>query len=145
MSLRVNPAAEVRRLLPMGDCIAVMAEAMTALSGGEIDLPQRAITQLFDVSDVLILMPGAARDRPVYGAKVNSLHPGNAARGSPTVQSVVLLFDRTSGAPLAVIDGAAITALRTAAASGLATEHLARSDARSLGVLGAGWLAGRRT
>lgn len=77
-------------------------------------------------------------DPLVYGAKVVSLHPANAAAGRPVLQGFVALFDHHTGAPFALIDGAEITALRTGAASGLATRLLARRNARTLGLVGYG-------
>jgi ornithine cyclodeaminase len=82
-------------------------------------------------------MPGAVPPR-IYGAKLVGLHPGNPAQRRPAVQGFVILFDHASGAPLALLDGAEITARRTAAASGLATRELARPDAVTLGLLGCG-------
>lgn len=137
-SPRVIGAAEVRRLLPMADCIDAMEDAMRAVSEGKADIPARSIVPLSGTPGSLYLMPGAIVDYPVYGVKVVGLHPGNPARGLPAVQGAVLLFDAETGAIAAVIDGGAITALRTAAASALATRLLAREDARTLGVLGCG-------
>jgi len=77
-------------------------------------------------------------DPPVYGAKIVGLHPGNPARGKPAVQGFICLFDGGSGAPVALLDGAEITATRTAAASALATRELARPDASSHGIFGTG-------
>jgi ornithine cyclodeaminase/alanine dehydrogenase-like protein (mu-crystallin family) len=83
-------------------------------------------------------MPGSSSAPLVYGAKIVSLHPLNPGEGRPAVQGFVILFDHATGAPVAIIDGAEITALRTGAASGLATQVLARSDACSLGIFGCG-------
>jgi ornithine cyclodeaminase len=83
-------------------------------------------------------MPGASTGSAVYGAKVVSLHPGNPAQGRPAVQGFVTLFDARTGTPRALIDGAEITRIRTAAASALATRALARANACSHGILGAG-------
>jgi ornithine cyclodeaminase len=136
--VKVLNAEAVRALLPMADCIAAMGPAMAALSAGEVMLPDRLITPLPNGTDYLALMPGAAAGPGVYGAKVVGLHPGNPAEGRPAIQGFVVLFDLVTGEPIAVVDGAAVTSLRTAAVSGLATQHLARPDARTLGILGAG-------
>jgi ornithine cyclodeaminase len=83
-------------------------------------------------------MPGCLESPPLYGAKLVSLHPLNPAAGRPAVQGFVALFDGVTGSPAALIDGAEITRLRTAAASALATRELARADAVTHGILGAG-------
>lgn len=139
MSLLQIGAAEVQKTLSMADCIEVMAEAMRALSEGQFDAPPRRVSRL--PGGHFFLMPGAMARGPVFGAKLVTLLPGNPARNLPAVQGFVALFDNDSGAPLALVDGAAITRLRTAAASALATRELARPDAGSHGLFGAGALA----
>lgn len=131
---------EVRELLSMAECIEVMDQAMRTLSAGRVDAPARLVIPLD--GGHFFLMPGSLADGPVFGAKLVSLLPGNPGSGLPAVQGTVALFDSKTGSPLAFIDGAAITALRTAAASALATRELARPDAASHGVFGAGLLAG---
>lgn len=133
-------AHEIDELLPMSDCIQVMDRAMRAVSSNAVDLPPRT-TMPLNEENFFILMPGASNELPVYGAKVVSLHPGNPAQGRPSVQGFITLFDRHSGEPVALMDGARITALRTAAASALATRELAREGSASLGLFGNGVLA----
>lgn len=136
IALEIIDAATVRARLPMRDCIEAMVTAMTGLTRGTIAVPSRIIMPLVDQSGYFAVMPGSASEPLVYGAKVAGLHPANLAAGRPVIQGVVILFDHRTGTPLALVDGAEITALRTAAASGLATRLLAREDARSLGLLG---------
>lgn len=136
--MRIINREEVEQLLPMADCIDAMAEAMQAVSGGAVAMPPRLFTPLLDGSGSLGLMPASALEPPMYGAKVIGLKPGNPPRGLPFVQGYVSLFDHETGKPLAIIEGASITAIRTAAASGLATRELARSDARTHGIFGTG-------
>jgi len=131
-------AEETRRLMPMADCIEVMDRAMRAASAGEVEAPERVIAPLADGISYFILMPGSAAGSAVYGAKVVSLHPGNPKIGRPAVQGFVALFEAQTGTPAALIDGAEITRIRTAAASALAARTLARPDAHSHGILGAG-------
>ena len=138
MSLLVIRAAEVRDLLPMTECIEVMDRAMRAFSAGAVKTPARIITPLDGGKGYFFLMPGELQSPPVYGAKIIGLHPANPAQGRPAVQGFVTLFDLTSGAPVALVDGAEITAIRTAAASALATRELSRKDASSHGIFGAG-------
>jgi ornithine cyclodeaminase len=142
MSLTILDAAAVRRLLPMADCIEAMRQAMLAVSRGQVAIPPRIIAPLPDGSGHFAAMPGSTESPAMDGAKLLTLLPANPAAGRPAIQGVVLLFDHATGAPQALLNGAEITALRTAAASGLATQLLARNDARSHGVLGTGVQAG---
>lgn len=136
--LTLIDAADVRRLLPMADCIDAMEHAMTALARGKIALPPRIIAPIADGSAFFGVMPGSSLDPEIYGAKVISLHEDNPRQGRPSIQGFVALFDHHTGVPLALVDGAEITAIRTAAASGLATRVLARENARTLGIFGTG-------
>lgn len=122
----------------MAACIDVMADAMRAASGGAVAMPLRMFTPLADGSGSFGLMPGSTLDPPFFGAKVISLLPGNPAKALPMVQGYVSLFDHGTGKPVALIEGASVTAIRTAAASGLATRELAREDARTHGIFGTG-------
>jgi len=131
-------AEETRRLLPMVECIEAMDQAMRAASAGGVAAPDRIIAPLGDGSSYFILMPGSMNGAAVYGAKIVSLHPGNPAQGRPAVQGFVTLFDAQTGAPVALIEGSEITRIRTAAASALAARALARAEACSHGILGAG-------
>lgn len=139
MQLLQIGASEVRAMLSMEDCIEAMDRAMRALSAGSIEAPPRRVSDL--PRGHFFLMPGAMADGSVFGAKLVSLLPSNPERGLPAVQGFVALFDLDSGAPLALLDGAEITSLRTAAVSALATRTLARDDASSHGIFGAGRLA----
>jgi ornithine cyclodeaminase/alanine dehydrogenase-like protein (mu-crystallin family) len=134
-------AQETRRLLPMEACIELMEAAMIAASSGSMLIPPRTLFRLQDDSGFFAVMPGASQQMGAYGAKIVSYHPANSVRGQPAIQGFVTLFDHDNGRPLAIIDGGVITDIRTAAASGLATRLLARADAETCGILGAGALA----
>jgi len=138
LKLRVINAAEVRELLALGECVDAMGAAMRSASAGTVKVPPRLIMPLFDDSALLGLMPGSASEPKVYGAKVISLHPANPAQGRPAIQGFVTLFDHDTGTPVAIIEGGEITAIRTAAASGLATRCLSRPNSRSHGIFGTG-------
>lgn len=138
MTLDLIDAARVRELMTMADCIDAMAEAMAAASSGRIATPPRIIMPLIDKTGYFGVMPGSSAEPRVYGAKIVSLHPGNPARGLPAIQGFVALFDHDTGRPVALVDGAEITGMRTAAASGLATRLLARPDASTAGIFGTG-------
>jgi ornithine cyclodeaminase len=125
----------------MDECIDVMVPAMIAASTGSMLIPPRILFQLQDDSGFFAVMPGASRDMNAYGAKIVSYHPDNTVKGLPAIQGFVTVFDHESGQPRAIIDGGVITNVRTAAASGLATRLLARPEARTCGIFGAGALA----
>lgn len=138
MQIRVLRAAEVRALLPMAECIEVMRGAMIALSEGRAVVPLRTVMAMPHARGMLGNMPGYLSDPECFGVKLVSLmrREGPAARSSHL--GLVLLFEPEQGRPIAILDAAEITAIRTAAASGLATQLLARPDAGDLAILGAG-------
>jgi len=139
MSLLILNHAEVEQLLPMDECINVMEEAFNALARDEFHQPLRTITKPPDVKGVLALMPTfRAGEAPLFGLKAICVFPGNAEIGKDAHQGGVILFDGANGEPLAIVNASAITAIRTAAVSGLATRLLAREDAGDLAIIGAG-------
>jgi ornithine cyclodeaminase len=142
MDVLVLNGEEVTRLLPMPECIEVMRDALAALARGEALVPLRTVMRVPGVSGFLGLMPGYISplkgQEGALGLKAVSVFPGNAKRGIDTHQGAVLLFEADTGRLSALMDGAAITAIRTAAVSGVATDLLARRDAGELAILGAG-------
>ena len=135
---------EVAGLLPMKECIDAMADAFRALAVGDAMLPLRQVISLPDSRNLLALMPGqlgrASRERAgsAVGAKVITVFPGNEATPLDSHLGVVLLFESEMGRLLAIIDASSVTAIRTAAVSGVATHLLSRNDAGDLAILGAG-------
>ena len=129
-------ASTVRRVLGMNACIDLMADTQSAISRGEITLPLRSFVPVADGKGVLGLMPGEIPS--AFGAKLISLYSANPSRDLPAIQGCIVLFDRDTGTPAALIDGGSITAMRTAAASGAATRELARPESRVLALLGYG-------
>jgi alanine dehydrogenase len=127
--------AEVRRLLDLDLLIDSLERAFVELSAGRASVPPRTAA-LVQGRGLLGAMPGYLDG--VLEAKLVSVFAGNHAVGLPTHQALIALFDDRTGSPLAVMDGTAITAVRTGAASAVATRALAREDARVLAVLGAG-------
>jgi ornithine cyclodeaminase/alanine dehydrogenase-like protein (mu-crystallin family) len=138
MEIRVLRGAEVRRLLPMRECIDLMAKTMIAVSEGRVVLPLRSIMPMPDDIGMLGSMPGYIADPPCFGVKLVSLIPRNKPPEHPSHVGLVLLFEPEHGHPIALLDANEITAIRTAAASGLATRLLARPEAADLALLGAG-------
>jgi ornithine cyclodeaminase/alanine dehydrogenase-like protein (mu-crystallin family) len=141
--LLVLPHDDVRRLLPMGDCIELMTEALSDFARGRMWQPLRWAVRPPEEESLFGLMP-AHRSEPgtSYGLKAVCIFPGNPAKGLDAHQGGVLLFDGDTGQLRAVLDGSAVTAIRTAAVSAVATRALARPGAKELAILGAGVQAG---
>ncbi len=135
--MKVLGAGAIEALLPMAQCIEVVAQAMCALSRQQVLSPLRSIMPLV-APNAMGMMPGAMLELGRFGIKVLALYPGNGAIGLPSHAGVMVLFDAAGGTPLAVLDSASLTAMRTAAASAVATRALARPDSRVLALLGAG-------
>lgn len=139
MAILILNHTDVEQLLPMSACINVMAEALQALSSGQTYQPLRTVVRPPEATGLMALMPAhRSGDRPLYGLKAVCVFPGNPALGKDAHQGGVLLFSGTTGEPLALVDASAITAIRTAAVSGVATRLLARLDASDLALIGAG-------
>jgi ornithine cyclodeaminase len=130
--------AEVNRLLPMHECIEVMAAALLALSRGDALQPLRSVLWLPERVGALGLMPSFLGDIGSFGLKAASIFPGNHGTEYDSHQGAVLLFEARHGRLLAIMDASAITAIRTAAVSAVATRALAQEDAGDLAILGSG-------
>ena len=137
--VRILDHDDVTQLLPMRECIDVMATALASLARGEVHNPLRFVVRPPEEQSLLGLMPahrGGAEK--IWGLKTIAIFPGNSARGLDSHQGFVALFDGETGAPLTLMNAGAITAIRTAAVSGVATRLLAREDAKVLAILGTG-------
>jgi ornithine cyclodeaminase len=128
---------EVAKRLTYEMCIPIVRQAMIAFSRGETRQLLRSIIPLSD-GRLFGVMPGAMGAHAVFGAKLISVFPENFARGIQSHQGLVILFDPESGAPVCVVHAGELTAIRTAAASAVATDALARKDACRLTLLGYG-------
>jgi alanine dehydrogenase len=138
MGLLILNGREIEELLPMQKCIELMEAALRSLARGEVVLPLRPILKIPDTPNVFALMPAYSRTLNVVGAKLITVFPDNHGTAFDSHQGIVVLFDGEHGNPIAVMDAASITAIRTAAVSGAATRLLARTDADVLAILGAG-------
>lgn len=139
MSVLVLSAREVEELLPLEECIEAMEAVLAALARGELFQPLRTVVRPPDAEGLLGLMPahrtGAGGS---YALKEVVVVPGNPRRGLDAHQGAVLLHDGTTGELQAILNASAITAIRTAAVSAVATRALARGDARTVAILGSG-------
>jgi ornithine cyclodeaminase/alanine dehydrogenase-like protein (mu-crystallin family) len=150
MKLLVLGAAEVHRLLPYGECADAMRDALVALARGQVDQPLRTIIRPPAAAGLMALMPaymsaggpggegGPGDGGAAYGLKAICIFPGNPAAGLDSHQGVVLLSSAETGEPLALLNASAVTEIRTAAVSAVATGLLARGDAAELAIIGTG-------
>lgn len=136
MELRVLTADDVRRALPMSRAIEVMRSAFSQLSANEADVPMR--TRLETDRGLILLMPAFLRRTREIGFKMVSIWGDNPSQGLPVVIALAMVIDPDTGQPLALINGEALTAVRTGAGGGLAADLLARPDAGIVTVFGAG-------
>lgn len=138
LSLLCLSASDVRKALPLPEAIALAKETFVRLSQNELVLPSAAPGDTPMGPGLLRVLPATLLDRNRAAVQVLSLCPPDPALKLPRVQGLMVLLDSVSGRPVAILDGAAVAALRCAAASGAATQALARADADSVAVLGAG-------
>lgn len=134
--MRILTADDVRAAVDMRAAIDAMRTGFIALSTGQARVPLRSIMET--PGGLLLTMPAHLATAPISTVKVVSVCPDNPARGLPTIHAAVLVTDAQTGAPLALLEGSVLTAKRTGAASGLATELLAVPEASVLAVIGAG-------
>ena len=129
---------DVERLLSPRDCMAAVGDAFRQLAQGKA--PPPGILGMHGSDGSFHVKAGfLTRDRPYFAAKLNANFPENGSRhGLPTIQGAVILFDAANGVPLAIMDSVSVTALRTAAATALAAEHLARRDSEEALICGCG-------
>lgn len=128
---------DITELLTMGACIEVLESALLELANGQSEQQLRSVFPL-SPDHVFAMMPAYLKRRHVAGAKTISVFPDNHQRGLPSHQGLVSLFDSTTGVVKAILDAQSITAIRTAAASAVATKLLANRDAKTLAVIGTG-------
>src|SRR4030095_9028333 len=134
---------KITSLLAMEECISVMEKMFRSLAAGECLQPLRNIMWLPDRSGVLGMMAGHAAKLGVMGIKVISVFHANKEAGFPSHQGIVILFDTKHGQPLMLFDALEITAIRTAAASAVATKVLSREKSSTLAIIGSGEQAKR--
>ncbi len=138
MQIRILTEEDVRLALPMGEAIQAMKEAFRQLSAGMARVPLRARIEVTDQEGVALFMPALLHTTRDLAVKIVNVFPRNAGLELPTIHAVVVVIDPDTGRPLALIEGGSLTAIRTGAASGAATDLLARSDARRVAIFGSG-------
>lgn len=138
MDIRMISGAELRRILTYPACIEVVRKAMIETSRRNVSLPLRHGMPLPGGRGLYGMMYGYLGDPGSFGIKLVTLMPGNVAAGFSSHMGLVILHEAAHGRPVAIMDGSLVTAIRTAAASAVATDALARRDAATLAILGTG-------
>lgn len=137
-TMRILGGEDVKKALTMPQAIAAMRAAFLQLSKGNAQMPTRAHIDIPKNNGNALFMPSYMESENVICIKTVTLFPDNTANDLPLIQGVVCLFDATNGCALAILDAPTLTSLRTGAASGLATGLLAREDASTAAIFGAG-------
>jgi ornithine cyclodeaminase len=135
--MRFIDREEVASRLTYDVCIPLVRDAMIAFSAGETRQLLRSIIPLAD-GHLFGIMPGALGAIAPFGAKLISIFPENAAQGMQSHQGLIVLFEPDTGTPVCIVHAGEVTAIRTAAASAVATDALARKNAKHLAILGTG-------
>lgn len=138
--IRILSTSDVRQVLPMSEAIDAMKTAFAALSSGSADVPLRTRISFPSHDALALVMPAcvAMGKEQAIAVKVVSIVPENARKGLPVIEGVVMVMCPDSGNVLGLLHGGTLTAIRTGAASGLATDLMAREDSRIVAIIGAG-------
>ena len=138
MKLRVLRREDVQQAISMAQAVEAVKGAFAQLSGGRANVPLRTQLPVPQHDGVTLFMPAYLEETNSLAVKIVSVFPNNLDQGLPTIHALVIVVDAATGQPIAAVDGTYLTALRTGAASGAATDLLARSDAQRVAIFGAG-------
>jgi len=138
MKLKILSQTEVVKAITMAEAIEAVKKAFIQLSEGQADVPLRTNIPVPEQRASVLFMPAYLKESEALGTKIVTVFPRNSEIKVPTIQALILILDVKTGRPQAVMGGAYLTALRTGAASGLATDLLARTEARVVAIFGAG-------
>ena len=138
--MKILTAEEVIKALPMKECIEAMKRGYVAFVNGNAEVPLRTRLQIPSQNAVSLFMPAYVQDDSgnALTVKIVSLFPGNPEIGLSFIQAAVLVLDPNTGAPIALLEGSSLTAIRTGASSGAATDLMAREDCQIVAIFGAG-------
>ncbi len=138
MKIRVLTAEDVRQALPMQEAIEGMKQAYAQLSTGKADVPLRGRVTIAPQEATTLTMPAYLQESAALAVKIVSVFPHNSEKAQPVIYGAVLVLAADSGRPLALLNGGVLTAIRTGAGSGAATDVLARPDAKIVAIMGSG-------
>ena len=136
--IRLLTTEDIQKAISMSEAIGLMKDAFIQLSAGSASAPLRTKIEMPQANGTALFMPAYLPKNEQFSLKAVSLFKNNPSRGLPLIHALVVLFDAIDGKPLALINGETLTALRTGAASGLATDLLARVDSQIAFIFGAG-------
>jgi ornithine cyclodeaminase/alanine dehydrogenase-like protein (mu-crystallin family) len=129
---------QVKKLLPMSEANDLMKKAFTQITKKTITIPQRINLEMPEVNSDSLIMPVYSGDEKKYGVKIVSLNRDNPSKNLPFIHALMILIDSENGKPIAILDAENLTAIRTGAASGLATKIFSNPDASIAAIFGAG-------
>lgn len=138
MSLRLLSLDEVKQSITMSQAIKAMEDAFMQLAKQQAKLPLRTAIAIDEEEALTLTMPAYLAQDKALGLKVVSIFPKNSARNKPSITGFIMLLDASTGEPQALMDAAYLTALRTGAVSGLATQYFATEDAHHVAIIGSG-------
>lgn len=137
-TMRALSRGDIRQAIPMADAVELMKVAFRELSAGRALAPVRAVVAIGDANSMMLSMPGYVPSEGAAGIKIVSFFGGNAGSDLPVIHALVYMIDAETGVPLGIMEGGYVTALRTGAVSGAATDLLARPESSTLAVIGTG-------
>ena len=129
---------QVKKLLPMNEAIELMKNAFVQITNKTVTIPQRLNLDMPEVNADSLIMPVYSAAEKKYGVKIVSLNQNNPSNNLPFIHALMILFDAENGKPLAILDAENLTAIRTGAASGLATQLLSNTNSSVAAIFGAG-------
>ena len=138
MKIKILTQDDVKKSIRMDKVITTVKDAFVQISENQADVPMRSQIPVERKGGVSLFMPAYLKKSHSLGAKIVSVFPENPQKNLPTIHAVVVVLDADTGRPQALLDGTHLTALRTGAASGVATELLARENVSTAAVFGAG-------
>ena len=141
MEIRILSSDDVRKALPMKEAISGMKRAFSCLSSGQVEMPIRSRVPITEQDGVLLTMPAALPEDGELAVKLVTVFGKNPERGFPLIHAAVIVLDIKNGRIKALMDGEVLTAVRTGAAVGAATDLLALKNASSVGIIGSSKLA----
>lgn len=138
MSLRILSLADVQQSITMKQAISAIENAFVQLANNEVKLPLRSGVVIEEENALMLTMPSYLMQEKALGLKVVSIFPKNAAQNKPSITGFIMLLDATTGEAKVLMDAAYLTALRTGAVSGLATQYFARDNSQRVALIGSG-------
>ena len=141
MEIRILSSDDVRKALPMEEAISGMKRAFSSLSAGKVEMPLRSRVPVTEKDGVLLTMPAALPEDGEMIVKLVTVYGKNPGRGLPLIHATLISLDIDTGQIKALMDGEVLTTVRTGAATGVATDILARDDASTVGIIGSSKLA----